>query len=107
MDISKAAALSQIYTNHFVRATAIILWSDTQISSRHVMNISGHRNEVKHYNTSYRQVNLSSIRVSCPWRVPRKKLQTHCHRMDRLSGPTQPLQMSVVPAASNLTTQQL
>ena len=51
--ISKAAALLQIYTNHFLRATAITLWSDAQISSRHIMNISDHRNEesIKHYNT--------------------------------------------------------
>jgi len=50
-DISKAAALSQTYTNHSVRATAITLWSDVQITSRHIMNISGHRNEesIKHY----------------------------------------------------------
>jgi len=32
-DISEAAALSQIYTNHSVRATAITLWSDAQINA--------------------------------------------------------------------------
>lgn len=52
-DISKAAGLSKIYTNHCVRATAITLWSNAQVPSRHIMNISGHRNEdsIKHYNT--------------------------------------------------------
>ena len=63
-DISEAAALSQIYTNHSVRATAITLWSDAQIPSRHIMNISGHRNEdsIKHYNTrpSANQLRLCS-----------------------------------------------
>lgn len=59
MDISKAAALSQIYTNHFVRATAITLWSDAQISSRHMMNISGHNEE----NTTTRAIVESTYPV--------------------------------------------
>jgi len=52
-DISKRAALSQIYTNHSLRATAITLWSDAYICSRHIMNISRHHNEesIKHYDT--------------------------------------------------------
>jgi len=43
--LSKAANLSKIYTNHSVRATAITLWSDAGLSNRHVMSLSGHRNE--------------------------------------------------------------
>ena len=52
-NISKAASLSQLYTNHSVRATAITLWSNAGIPNRHIMAISGHRNEqsLAHYNT--------------------------------------------------------
>ena len=51
-EISKLASLSKIYTNHSVRATAITLWSDRQVPSRHIMAISGHRSEVslRNYN---------------------------------------------------------
>ena len=51
-DISKAAALSKIYTNHCVRATSITLWSNAGFTNRHIMSISGHRNEqsLQHYN---------------------------------------------------------
>ena len=43
--ISEEARLSNIYTNHCVRATAITLWSNAGISNRHIMAISGHRSE--------------------------------------------------------------
>ena len=51
-DLSKLASLSKIYTNHSVRATAITLWSDAQVPSRHIMAISGHRSEasLRNYN---------------------------------------------------------
>ncbi|KXJ09661.1 hypothetical protein AC249_AIPGENE13996 [Exaiptasia diaphana] len=44
-DISTAAELSKIYTNHSFRATAIILWSHADLSKRQIMAISGQRNE--------------------------------------------------------------
>lgn len=52
-EISQEAQLSQLYTNHCVRATAITLWSDAGLSNRHIMAISGHRNEqsLKSYNS--------------------------------------------------------
>lgn len=52
-EISKLASLSRIYTNHSVRATAITLWSNAQVPSRHIMAISGHRCEasLRNYNT--------------------------------------------------------
>ena len=43
--ISKDAHLSKIYTNHSVRATAITLQSNAEISNRHIIAISGHRSE--------------------------------------------------------------
>ena len=44
-DISVEARLSKVYTNHCVTATAITLWSNSGISNRHIMAISGHRSE--------------------------------------------------------------
>ena len=51
-EISQSAKLSRSYTNHCVRATAITLWSNAGIANRHIMSISGHRNEqsIAHYN---------------------------------------------------------
>ena len=51
--ISEAAKLSKDYTNHSVRATAITLWSNSNIQNRHIMAISGHRSEqsLAHFNT--------------------------------------------------------
>ena len=51
-NISKAASISRIYTNHSIRATAITLRSNAGIPNRHTMSISGHRNEpsLAHYN---------------------------------------------------------
>ena len=51
-ELSKLASLSKIYTNHSVRATAITLWSDAQVPSRHTIAISGHRSEasLRNYN---------------------------------------------------------
>ena len=49
--ISKGCNLSQEYTNHSVRATAINLWSDADIPDRHITFVSGHSNEqsLAHY----------------------------------------------------------
>ena len=43
--ISKAASLSQLYTNHSVRATSITFLSEAGMRNRHIMAISGHSNE--------------------------------------------------------------
>ncbi|XP_028514294.1 uncharacterized protein LOC114574856 [Exaiptasia diaphana] len=52
-DISKEAKLSRVYTNHSVHATAITMLSNAGVPNRHIMAISGHRNEqsLAHYNT--------------------------------------------------------
>ncbi|KAK3727618.1 hypothetical protein QZH41_006002 [Actinostola sp. cb2023] len=61
-ELSIAVNLSKVYTNHCVRATAITLWSDAGLSNRHIMAISGHRNE-----NSLRSYNArpSSSQLSC------------------------------------------
>ena len=43
--VSQGCDLSQEYTNHSVRATAINLWSDADIPDRHITFVSGHSNE--------------------------------------------------------------
>lgn len=50
-EISKNANLSQAYTNHCVRASAITLWSDAGLEDRQICHISGHRNpaNLRHY----------------------------------------------------------
>ena len=52
-EISQAAQLLRDYTNHSVRATAITLWSNAGVPNRHIMAISGNRNEqsLAHCNT--------------------------------------------------------
>ena len=68
-ELSKAANLSQVYTNHCIRATAITLWSDAGLSNRHIMTLSGHRNEnsLKSYNArpSSQQLQVCSNVLSC------------------------------------------
>ena len=44
-EISEAAGLSRKYTNHSVRATAITFWTNAGLTNRHIMAISGQRNE--------------------------------------------------------------
>ncbi|KAK3705942.1 hypothetical protein QZH41_001259 [Actinostola sp. cb2023] len=68
-EISKLAGLSKLYTNHCVRATAITVWSNAQVPTRHIMAISGHRNEasLKSYNSrpsSEQLQNCSNILTS-------------------------------------------
>lgn len=64
--ISKDAGLSKSYTNHSVRATAITIWSNAGVENRHIMAISGHRNEqsLVHYNSrpsTSQLLNCSSV----------------------------------------------
>ena len=52
-ELSLSAKLSKVYTNHSVRATAITLWSNAGLLNRHIIAISGHRNEqsLQNYNS--------------------------------------------------------
>jgi len=67
-NISKAAKLSKIYTNHCVRATCITVLSESGFEARHIVTISGHRNEqsVRNYvrDTSTAQKRDMSVSIS-------------------------------------------
>ena len=43
--ISKIGGLSQIYTNHCVRATSITTLDNAGVAARHIMRASGHKSE--------------------------------------------------------------
>ncbi|XP_028412673.1 uncharacterized protein LOC114535592 [Dendronephthya gigantea] len=43
--ISKDLELSQTYTNHCIRATAVSLLDDCNFEARHIMRVSGHKSE--------------------------------------------------------------
>jgi len=49
--ISELSKLSMVYTNHSIRATAIIEMDEEGIATTHIMRVSGHKGEesVKHY----------------------------------------------------------
>jgi hypothetical protein len=44
-ELSRAAALSKNYANYCIRATAISALGRTGYEARHIMTVSGHRNE--------------------------------------------------------------
>ena len=61
--ISVAAKLSQLYTNHSVRASTITLLSDENVPDRHVMFISGHSSEQNraHYSSRLSVSQLENV----------------------------------------------
>ena len=86
-DISEAAGLSRIYTNHRVRAAAITLWSNAGITNHHILAISGHQNEqsLVHYNQSRSSLQLHYCSdVSCV-------LHTSLMHYNSIKAPTHPL----------------
>lgn len=44
-ELSKAAHLSQVYTNHSLRATTVHVLDSAEIPSRHIMTVTGHKAE--------------------------------------------------------------
>ena len=44
-EISGMADLSQVYTNHSIRATTVHVLDIAQIPSRHIMTVTGHKSE--------------------------------------------------------------
>lgn len=83
-EMPEAAGLSTKYTNHSVKATAITLGSNAGLSNRHIMAISGHRNEQSSRNCnaspSSGQLKLSSDVLSnapSATSVPSSSVQVH------------------------------
>ena len=44
-NISEKAELSELYTNHCIRATSISMLDDVGMEARHIMTVSGHKSE--------------------------------------------------------------
>ena len=61
--ISKGANLSQVCTNHSVRASAITVLSDANVPDRHIMFVSGHSSEqsISHYSARPSAPQLESV----------------------------------------------
>ena len=51
--ISKELKLSQKYTNHCIRATAVSLLDECNFEARHIMRVSGHKSESSIRSYSY------------------------------------------------------
>jgi hypothetical protein len=62
-DLSVAAALSKTYTNHCTRATAITTLDQAGYEARHIMRVSGHRNEA--LIKSYSRDTSTNQKVKC------------------------------------------
>ena len=106
-EFSKAANLSQVYTNHCIRATAITLWSDAGLSNRHIMSLSGHRNEnsLKSYNArpSSQQLQVCSNILSS---VLHQQATQADQQMQVLQGNQQQLQPSGYDACAMIPNHQ-
>ena len=62
-NISAAAELSRIYTNHSIRATTITILDGKGYESRHIKTVSGHRSD--NSIQSYCRTNLNTKRKMC------------------------------------------
>ena len=81
-DLSVAAALSKTYTNHCIRATLIATLDQAGYEARHIMTVSGHRNEasIKSFSrdTSTNQKRKMSEAISSI--IPVNTCNMHSHR---------------------------
>ena len=59
-NISQEAGLSRCYTNHSIRATAVTILDNSGFEARHIMAVSGHRNEASI--RSYSKTDISTKR---------------------------------------------
>ncbi len=104
-DISAEAELSQKYTNHCVRATAITLWSNAGLANRHIMAISGHRNEqsLRSYNArpSSAQLQQSSDVLSRALATENSEFQLQLAQSDD-EAPTSYSQISTTVQSNSL-----
>ncbi|CAH3038735.1 unnamed protein product, partial [Pocillopora meandrina] len=99
--ISVGAKLSQTYTNHFVRASAITMLSDANVPDRHIMFISGHSSEksIAHYSSRPSVSQLESVSDTIS-----NALQNHQPQSTQISTVTSaPLMQSWNRMASNVS----
>ena len=63
--ISKELKLSQKYTNHCIRATAVLLLDECNFEAHHIMRVSGHKSEssIRSYSKRLSEVKLSVVPV--------------------------------------------
>ena len=61
--ISKELKLSQKYTNHCIRATAVSLLDECNFEARHIMRVSGHKSEssIRSYSRRLSEVKQKEI----------------------------------------------
>ena len=69
-NISQEAKLSKCYTNHSIRATAVSILDKSGFEARHIMAVSGHKNE-----TSIRSYSKTDI---CTKKETSETLTTRC-----------------------------
>ena len=76
-NISREAKLSKCYTNHSIRATAVTILDKSGFEARHIMAISGHKNEA-----SIRSYSKTDI---CTKKKMSETLATRCEVSEELS----------------------
>ena len=89
--ISVGAKLSQIYTNHSVRASAITMLSDANVPDRHIMFTSGHSSEqsIAHYSSRPSVSQLESVSDTISNAPQNRQPQSFIQLSKRLSLPGQ------------------
>ena len=78
--ISQLANLSKVYTNHSIRATSITILDEAGFEARHIMSVSGHKNEssIRSYASKTNEVIKHAMSVGLSNAVsekPRNELQ--------------------------------
>ena len=75
-NISREAKLSKCYTNHLIRATAVTILDKSGFEARHIMAVSGHKNEASIQ--SYSKTDICTKKMS-------ETLTTRCELSEELS----------------------
>lgn len=75
-NISREAKLSKCYTNHSIRATAVTILDKSGFEARHIMAVSGHKNEASI--RSYSKTDICTKKMS-------ETLTTRCEVSEQLS----------------------